>query len=178
MENFKKIVGSIQYEVSDLGRIRNAKTGHIMKQSFGSSPYLIVKLRGDKPGTHLVHRLVAQAFIPNPEKKPTVNHRFGNKVDNRASKLEWATHSENNQHMYDTGLKTYQPLHYKGKFGADHNRSVKIEQVDEYGIVIATFGGMSEAHRVTGLPTNSISWACQHHGINRKTRTFFRIVLK
>ena len=52
-----------------------------------------------------VHRLVASAYIPNPQNKPTVNHIDGNKANNDVSNLEWATYSENEQHAWRTGLK-------------------------------------------------------------------------
>ena len=54
---------------------------------------------------YLLHRLLAQAFIPNPEGKPCVNHKDGNKHNNALRNLEWVTRSENQRHAYETGLQ-------------------------------------------------------------------------
>lgn len=69
----------------------------------------------------LIHRAVAIAFIPNPDNKPTVNHKDGNKHNNCVENLEWATYSENTQHAVNTGLiKTGELSHMYGKRGSHH----------------------------------------------------------
>lgn len=94
MEIFTKINGYNNYSVSDLGNIRNDKTGRILKFYIKPSGYKQVQL-GRKTVPQYVHRLVASAFIPNTLNKPQVNHKNGNKGDNRVENLEWVTVSDN-----------------------------------------------------------------------------------
>lgn len=72
-----------------------------MTYTLNNRGYLSVVVRRK---THMLHRLVAQAFIPNPEGKPFVNHIDGNKLNNHVDNLEWCTTAENNQHARETGL--------------------------------------------------------------------------
>lgn len=158
-----------KYEVSDTGLGRNALADkQIRPHSGGTSIYQIVNLpieRG-KPKCFLVHRLVARYFVNNPANKPQVNHKDGNKLNNHFTNLEWATQSENMQHCYDTGLKQYKPLHYKGKFGMNHNRSIAVLC---NGVL---YGSMSEASRLLGVPVSTISFGIKKGANSRRDLNF------
>lgn len=102
---FARIDGYEGYDIDTRGTIRN-RHGRTIKQSKDKYGYTTVTLCKDgKPKTLFVHRLVAQAFIKNPDHKKTVNHINGVKDDNRVENLEWATQGENNRHAYRTRLK-------------------------------------------------------------------------
>lgn len=94
METFKKIKNYNNYSISNIGNVRNNKTGRILKPHIKENGYMQVQL-GRKTIPQYIHRLVAIAFIPNIENKPQVNHKNGNKQDNRIENLEWVTAREN-----------------------------------------------------------------------------------
>lgn len=123
------------YEISTCGDLRRiehyAKTwygerlvkekqirGYISKNGYIRFPVTISK---GKTKNVSCHRLVAEAFIPNPDNLPCVNHKNGDKSDNYYKNLEWVTHSENSRHALKTGLMVPNKS-MLGKFGSNHNR--------------------------------------------------------
>lgn len=107
--------------------------------------------------TKYVHRLVAEAFISNPENKPQVNHKNGIKTDNRVENLEWCTQSDNTKHSFNV---LGQKRTWLGKFGVFHNRSKAVKQLKN-DICVAVFGGTMEASRQTGINQSNISACCR-----------------
>lgn len=101
-EEWRPIKRYPKYLVSNMGRIANVETARIKKTFPNSKGYEIVEL--DAAGirhTYRVHRLVAEAFLDGDGSGLDVNHKFGNKRDNRATMLEWTTRSENIRHVFD-----------------------------------------------------------------------------
>ena len=125
-EIWKTIKDFKNYEVSNLGRIKSKerrtnvgiknvrsriRKEKILKQYNSTKGYLQVRLYNRNiVKTIKVHRLVAEAFIPNPENKPQVNHKDGNKQNNNAENLEWCDCYENMKHSYNIGLRDRKKL--------------------------------------------------------------------
>lgn len=101
-----------KYSITSDGKLYSNISNKYLKQQINKG-YYYVSLRLDgrtgKCTTVKVHRLVAEAFIPNPDNKPYVNHIDGNKQNNNVSNLEWCTPKENTQHAKDTGLMKFKP---------------------------------------------------------------------
>ena len=109
MEEYKLIKNFENYSVSNLGNIKNNDTNEITKQ-YNSQGYKRVFLNGKNKR---VHRLVAEAFIPNPENKSCVDHKNNIRDDNRIDNLRWATIKENNQ---NASLSSKNTSGYKGVY--------------------------------------------------------------
>ena len=153
----KAIDGYNGYFVTEEGLVFSSKSNRFLKFSYDKQGYKRVGLSMGcyKTKTIKIHRLVAQAFIPNPENKGDVNHIDGNKSNNHYSNLEWCSAKENIIHAYKNGLNI---SHMTGKFDILHPNSIKIAQLSICGVnQINVFNSVSEASRQTKINRATIN---------------------
>ena len=97
-EEWRSINCYINYQVSNVGRVRNSKTGRILKPNLGSNGYFMVGLsKNGGVKTHMIHQLVAREFLRNPNDKPCIDHIDGNKTNNSLDNLRLCSYSQNNR---------------------------------------------------------------------------------
>lgn len=197
-EIWKTIEGYSFYKVSNFGLVKSLsrkvrwshhkKTGlknieekilKPIKTSIGYSQCTLKNDNGELKSFH-IHRLVAKAFINNPNNKPQVNHIDGNKLNNRLENLEWCTYSENSLHAYNVLGIT--PSGF-GRFGRESNKARVVIQKTLDGKFIKKWYCASDAVREQGFDSGGITNACrkkykQHKGYkweygknNNKTTT-------
>lgn len=126
VENWLDIPDWNKYKISQNGEVFSKKRNKLLSVYFAENKYPRVSLcNGKQEKTFCVHRLVALAYIPNPDNKRAVNHKDGNKHNNNVSNLEWVTWSENQKHAVLNGLAIVPNLGY----GENHPAS-KLNNVD------------------------------------------------
>lgn len=136
------------YEVSNDGEIRNKKTKRILRSSLRVGYPSISLSKNNKKKTCNIHRIVAKTFIDNSENLPIVNHKNGNKTDNRVCNLEWVSSKQNVVHALNEKLT--KPF------------KQKVEQYLRDGVtLIATFDSIREAEQQTGVGNRLISQVCR-----------------
>lgn len=107
MEEWKDIAGyELYYQISNIGQVKRKDTGKILKNNIRNGYEYVTLCVNRQRKKFYVHRLVAIAFIPNPKSYEQVNHKDGNKSNNKVDNLEWCTQKENLMHAFRTGLNT------------------------------------------------------------------------
>lgn len=169
-EIWKDVIGyEGLYQISNYGNIKSLKKWirqynkyinkeKLLKPCVNKIGYYVVVLYKNKnKRSHLLHRLIAEAFIPNPENKPQINHIDGNKMNYNISNLEWCTQSENMIHAFKNGLeKPNKPM--LNRKGNKNPLSKKVIQFDLNNNFINEYNSYTEATNITKI--NHIGDCC------------------
>ena len=183
MEEYRTIKDFETYEVSNLGNVRNVKTGRIMKTNVNKDGYYRLNIRNDEVCKFFIHRLVAQTFIQNPENKPLIDHIDGNVKNNHVSNLRWATHSENgiNKKMNPKNKTGYTGV----KFDKRYNKYVSQISYNNKHYYLGSFDKLEDALNARLLKSEELfkEYQSKHEKelviqLNIKANTKRNIILK
>ena len=174
------------YEISNLGRVktkaRNIKK--FLKYNYHNQPikeriikqrltqgYPSVSLWKDrKLYNKTLHRLLAKAFIPNPNNYPVVNHIDGNKLNNSLDNLEWCTHQHNTNEAYRLGLNNISKKQIEQIRKLGYKSGKKVAQMDLEGNIIKIYNSGRQASLELGISQGNISLCC--NGKKEKTNGY------
>ncbi len=167
MEEWRILACNPEYSVSSIGRVM--KQGKILNQ-YDCNGYCVVSMKiGNRYYTKRVHRLVAEAFIPNPDNLPQVNHKDEDKTNNQVNNLEWCDAYYNNH--YGSRLQRVREALLGKEFSDERKQHIRdantriqgkpVAQIDTNGNIIKEYVSTKEAERDTGIPHGAISGVCR-----------------
>lgn len=163
IEGFKGV-----YQISNLGRLKSFKKdvgGKVLLNTNKKGGYFSVILRkGEKVKTTRIHRLVAEAFLPNPNNFSQVHHKDGNKQNNCVENLEWISTKEHHTITQQQSPRTVRGLINYNKF----IRPKKVQQYSLSGELLAEYSNGAEAHLKTGVCARNIHQVASQTPFNQK----------
>lgn len=142
---WKEIQQASNYEISDLGEVRNKTTKYVLKGRKSKSGYLQVSIKFDNDNkfkNQYIHRLVAENFLENNNELNIVNHKDGNKLNNNVENLEWVSQSYNIQHAHDNFLIKKTSNRHIGMFDKNNNL------IEEFSSVVEAYKKLNKPSRV------------------------------
>jgi hypothetical protein len=146
MEIWKEIDEYEQYQISSYGNVKGQK-GQLLKPGLGKTGYYVVGLHNK---TYNVHKLVAKAFIPNPQRLPEVNHKDLNKQNNHVDNLEWTDRKGNNDHWIEiVGRDALVRPNYGDDNGMAHPSEIVNAVKQEYAKGNVSYSDLANKYNVT-----------------------------
>lgn len=181
---YKDVIGyEDEYEISNTGIIRSKdrlcidslgrkrfRKGIELRPDIAQNGYYRVTLcKGGRKKQQYLHRLIAIHFISNPENKPQINHKDGDKLNNSVDNLEWVTVKENTVHAYKNDLinvRSGKRHHNHGVFGSKSKRAKKVLRTNIKTGEEKIYGALIETVK-DGFTKSEVSRSCNHGGIHK-----------
>lgn len=169
-----KIQRNNNYSINEKGEVRNDIKGNIKKPTLNkrNGYYYYDLYEGNNRKKVPVHRLVAEAFIPNPDNKPTVDHKDGNRQNNSIENLRWASFSEQNSRFNTNGVRSQRvrAIHYKEERNPRGGGHISWGEIDN----VLYFNSISECAKHFGSDIGNISLRLKNGeiGLRGKTRAW------